>query len=57
MKVTNYRLSALSIAFFGLALCTTACNQDDKQTVTTKFNLVLEDNFDGIKQKLINGII
>jgi beta-glucanase (GH16 family) len=46
MKVINYRLSALSIAFFGLALCTTSCNQDDKQTVTTKFDLVLEDNFD-----------
>ncbi len=45
MKIINYRLSALSIAFFGLALCTASCNQDDTQTVTTKFDLVLEDNF------------
>ncbi len=46
MNAINYRLSVLSIASFGLALCTTSCNQDDKQTVTTKFDLVLEDNFD-----------
>lgn len=46
MKVINYKLSALTIAFVGLAISTTSCNQDDTQTVVTKFNLVLEDNFD-----------
>ena len=50
MKVINYKLSALSIAFVGLVLCTTSCEQDENQTVTTKFNLVLEDNFD------VNGL-
>ena len=50
MKVINYKLSALSIALFGLVLCTTSCEEDETQTVTTKFNLVLEDNFD------VNGV-
>lgn len=46
MKVIIYKLSALAIGFLGLVLCATSCNQDDTQTVTTKFDLVLEDNFD-----------
>ncbi|SCY20840.1 Glycosyl hydrolases family 16 [Nonlabens sp. Hel1_33_55] len=35
-----------SLVLFGAMLILSACSEDDKQTVTTLNNLVLEDNFD-----------
>lgn len=46
MKNKNYKLSAFTLVFLGLILSTSSCNQDETQTVVTKFNLVMEDNFD-----------
>lgn len=46
MKNKNYKLNALALVFLGLIISTSSCNQDETQTVVTKFNLVMEDNFD-----------
>ncbi|MDP2159587.1 MAG: glycoside hydrolase family 16 protein [Flavobacterium sp.] len=46
MKNINYKISALSLAFVGLIISLYSCDQDETQTVVTKFNLVMEDNFD-----------
>jgi len=46
MKVIQYKISALTLACLGLILSVSSCDQDDTQKVVTKFNLVLEDNFD-----------
>lgn len=46
MKNKNYKLSAFTLVFLWLILSTSSCNQDETQTVVTKFNLVMEDNFD-----------
>jgi beta-glucanase (GH16 family) len=45
MKIINYKLTTLSLAFIGL-ICLSSCENDEKQTVTTKFNLVMADEFD-----------
>lgn len=46
MKNINYKISFLSLGFLGLIFSTYSCNDDEKQTVVTKFDLVMEDNFD-----------
>jgi beta-glucanase (GH16 family) len=46
MKNINYKISVLSLGFLGLIFSTYSCDDDEKQTVVTKFDLVLEDNFD-----------
>lgn len=46
MKNINYKISVLTLAFVGLISSTFSCDEDETQTVVTKFNLVLEDNFD-----------
>jgi beta-glucanase (GH16 family) len=46
MKNINYKIGALSLVFLGLMISTSSCDNDEKQTVVTKFDLVLEDNFD-----------
>jgi beta-glucanase (GH16 family) len=46
MKNINYKISVLSLGFLGLIFSTYSCDDDEKQTVVTKFDLVMEDNFD-----------
>lgn len=46
MKVIHYKLSALTLLCLGLIISVSSCDQDETQKVVTKFNLVLEDNFD-----------
>jgi len=46
MKNITQRTTFLAPLFFGLLICLSSCNEDTKQTVVTKFNLVMEDNFD-----------
>ncbi|MFN3754819.1 family 16 glycosylhydrolase [Flavobacterium sp.] len=46
MKNINYKISVLSLVLMGLVISTYSCDNDEKQTVVTKFDLVLEDNFD-----------
>lgn len=46
MKNINYKISLLTLGFFGLIFSTYSCDDDEKQTVVTKFDLVMEDNFD-----------
>jgi beta-glucanase (GH16 family) len=46
MKIKNYKILALTIFSLGLTIGILSCENDEKQTVTTKFNLVFEDEFD-----------
>lgn len=46
MKNINYKISVLTLGFLGLIFSTYSCDDDEKQTVVTKFDLVMEDNFD-----------
>ncbi|GEC78888.1 glycoside hydrolase family 16 protein [Flavobacterium aquatile] len=46
MKNINYKISVLSLGFLGLIFSIYSCDDDEKQTVVTKFDLVMEDNFD-----------
>lgn len=46
MKIIKFKSSLVAIIFLGLSIFTVSCNQDETQVVTTKFNLVMEDNFD-----------
>ncbi|MFY8213871.1 MAG: glycoside hydrolase family 16 protein [Flavobacterium sp.] len=46
MKNIQQKTIYLAPLFFGLLICLSSCNDDTKQTVVTKFNLVMEDNFD-----------
>ncbi|UPQ78046.1 glycoside hydrolase family 16 protein [Flavobacterium azooxidireducens] len=46
MKITNHKYKLLTLTVLGLVLSFSSCNEDDTQTVVTKFNLVMEDNFD-----------
>ena len=46
MKNIQQKAIFLAPLFFGLLLSLSSCNEDTTQTVTTKFNLVMEDNFD-----------
>lgn len=46
MKNIKYKISVLTLAFVGLISSTYSCDEDETQTVVTKFDLVLEDNFD-----------
>lgn len=45
MKNINYKISLLSLVFIGL-ISIYSCETDETQTVVTKFDLVMEDNFD-----------
>ena len=46
MKIINFKTGALSLILLGLIFSTISCNDDETQTVTTKSNLVMEDDFD-----------
>jgi len=46
MKIINYKIIALGLAIFGLTIGISSCENDEKQIVTTKLNLVFEDEFD-----------
>jgi len=46
MKFLNFKISTFSIIFLGFVFTLSSCDDDETQTVTTKFNLVMEDNFD-----------
>lgn len=46
MKTIKFKIITLSIILAGLCVTFTSCNEDETQIVTTKFNLVMEDNFD-----------
>lgn len=46
MKNINKKLSTLAFLSFGIIACLTSCSEDSTQTVITKFDLVMEDNFD-----------
>jgi beta-glucanase (GH16 family) len=46
MKIINHKLLWLTIPVLGLIISLSSCENDQKQTVTTKFNLVMSDEFD-----------
>ena len=46
MKNINYKIGVLYLTFIGLIVSTYSCDEDETQKVVTKFNLVMEDNFD-----------
>jgi beta-glucanase (GH16 family) len=46
MKIKNYKTLALTIVSLGLIIGISSCENDETQTVTTKFDLVFEDEFD-----------
>jgi beta-glucanase (GH16 family) len=46
MKITKHKIFAFALLFTGVILIFSACNEDEKQTVVTKFNLVMADEFD-----------
>lgn len=47
MKIINHKSwKLLVLVIIGLSLTISSCNEDENQVVTTKFNLVMEDNFD-----------
>jgi beta-glucanase (GH16 family) len=46
MKNIQQKTIFLAPLFFGLLLSLSSCNEDTTQTVVTRFNLVMEDNFD-----------
>ncbi len=46
MKIINHKSWKLVLAIIGLSITMSSCNEDENQVVATKFNLVLEDNFD-----------
>jgi len=45
MKINKFKIIFSAPIFVGLLLCT-SCSEDSTQTVTTKFNLVMADEFD-----------
>ena len=46
MKIINHKSWKLALIIIGLSITMSSCNEDENQVVTTKFNLVMEDNFD-----------
>jgi beta-glucanase (GH16 family) len=46
MKIINYKLTVLASVFFVVPFGISSCENDEKQTVTTKFSLVWADEFD-----------
>ena len=46
MKIINHKSWKLALIIIGISITMSSCNEDENQVVTTKFNLVLEDNFD-----------
>lgn len=46
MKIIKYKFFIIALIIIGLSIAISSCDQEEDQVVTTKFNLVLEDNFD-----------
>lgn len=46
MKIINHKSWKLVLIIIGISITMSSCNEDENQVVTTKFNLVMEDNFD-----------
>lgn len=46
MKIKNHKFTAIALVCLVSIIVILSCESDEKQTVTTKFNLVFEDEFD-----------
>ena len=46
IKIINYKFSIIAILFLATFISILSCENDEKQTVKTKFNLVFADEFD-----------
>ena len=46
MKIKNYKFTAITLVCLVSIIGVLSCESDEKQTVTTKFNLVFEDEFE-----------